>query len=98
MEVMNTMQMIKPIPKFDRKNFVEWRGSFNGILPTPWHFPSKMVSGLEQLEPILRGAIRELEDPVEGSGHDRGNIGKREPSNIDDMRRQIQQMNSCLAF
>ena len=44
------------------------------------------MSRLKKLEPILRSVSRELEDYIEGSGHDTGNIGEREPSSIDDIK------------
>ena len=51
---MNTLQMIKMIPTFDGRNYVEWTRSFNDILQITWPFLSKMVSVLERSEPIPR--------------------------------------------
>ena len=51
---MNTLQMIKIIPTFDGRNYVEWTRSFNAILKITWSFLSKIVSGLERPEPIPR--------------------------------------------
>ena len=51
---MNTLQMIKMIPTFDGRNYVEWTRSFNDILQIAWPFLSKIMSGLERPEPIPR--------------------------------------------
>ena len=68
---MNTLQMIKIIPTFDGRNYVEWTRSFNDILQITWRFLSKIVSGLERPEPAI---LRE-------------NIGGEEnASGIDDQR------------
>ena len=83
---MNTLQIIKSSPKFDGKNFVEWRKSFIDILKIYWPYLSKIVGGLKKTEPILREGIRELEDPIESSGYDTGNIGERERSNVEDIK------------
>ena len=57
MSGMNTLQMIKMIPTFDGRNYVEWTRSFYGILQITWSFLSKIVSGLERPEPISRENI-----------------------------------------
>ena len=78
----STLQIIKSIPKLDGFDYVEWSRSFNDILQIYWPFLSKIVSGLEKLEPILR---RREEDLIEGSDDDTGYI-EREPSNVDDIK------------
>ena len=40
---MNTLQMIKTMPKFDGSDFVEWTRSFNDILQMTRPFQSKIV-------------------------------------------------------
>ena len=60
----STLQMINSIPKFDGTDYVEWSRSFDDILQISWHFPSKIVSGLEKLKPIPRSR---KEDTIEGS-------------------------------
>ena len=63
---------------------MEWFRSFNGILlQISWPFRSKIVSGVEKLEPILRS--RE-EDPNQGSDDDTGYIDEREPSHVDEIK------------
>ena len=52
--------MINFIPKFDVTGYVEWSRSFNNILQIDWSFLSKIVSGLEKPEHILRSR---QEDP-----------------------------------
>ena len=79
---MNTLHLINLIPKFDDGcNYVEWTRSFDNILQTSCLFLSKLASGLEKPEPILRS--RESEDPIEGSENDMGSVDEREPSNVD---------------
>ena len=51
---MNTLQMIKIIPTSDRRNYVEWTGSFNDILQVTWPFLSKTVFELDRPETIPR--------------------------------------------
>ena len=51
---MNTLQMIKIIPKFDGRTYIERTRSFNNILQITWSFQGKIVSELERLEPIFR--------------------------------------------
>ena len=75
--------MINSIPKFYDTDYVEWSRSFNNILQISWPFLSRIVSGLEKPEPILRS---KEEDPIEGSDYDTGNIDEREPSNTDDVK------------
>ena len=48
---MNMLQMIKMIPTFDGRNYVEWTKSFNGILQITWPFLSKNVSERPNLIP-----------------------------------------------
>ena len=79
----STLQMINSIPKLDGTDYVEWSRSFNDILQISWPFLSKIDSGLEKPEPILRRSREE--DPIEGSDYDTGNIDEREPSNVDDI-------------
>ena len=74
--------MINSIPKFDGTDYVEWSRSFNDILQIFWPFLSKIVSGPENPEPILRRSREE--DPIEGSDYETGYIDEREPSNVDD--------------
>ena len=62
---------------------MEWSSPFNEILQISWPFLSKIVSGLEKPEPILRS--RE-EDPSEGRDDNTGYIDEREPSNVDDIK------------
>ena len=50
----NTLQMIKIIPKLDGGNFVERTSSFNDILQITSPFLSKIISRLERPEPIPR--------------------------------------------
>ena len=59
---------------------MEWSRFLSDILKVSWPFLSKILSGLEKLEPIPTS--RE-ENPTEGSDSDRGNIDEREPSNVD---------------
>ena len=59
MAEINTLQMIKMIPTFDRSDFVEWTRSFNDILQISWPFLSKIVH--ERPKPIS-GEIREGEE------------------------------------
>ena len=47
------------------------------IFQISWPFLSKIVSGLEKPEPILRSME---ENPIESSDYDTGNIDKRELS------------------
>ena len=77
-----TFRMINSIPKFDGVDYyVEWSRSFTDILQTSWCFLSKIVSGLEKLEPnILRSREKNL---IGSSDYDTGNIDEREPSNVD---------------
>ena len=77
-------KQINSIPKFDGIDYAEWSRSFNDILQISWPFLSKVVSGLKKTETILRR--REEEDPIEGSDDNMGYIGKREPSNVDDIK------------
>ena len=60
---MNTLQMIKMIPKFDGENFVEWTRSFSYVLQISWHFLIKIIYGLKRPEPINRGS-REGEESI----------------------------------
>ena len=53
---MNTLQIIKTISKFEGENFIEWTKSLNDILQITWPFLSKIISGLERPETILRGS------------------------------------------
>ena len=62
---------------------MEWSRSFNDILQTSWPFLSKILSGLEKPEPILKS--RE-EDPNGDSDDDTGYIDEREPSNVGDKK------------
>ena len=62
---------------------MEWSRSFNDILEIFWPFLSKIIFGLGKAKSKLRS--RE-EDPIEGSDYDTGNIDKREPSNVDDIK------------
>ena len=39
---MNTLQMIKKIPKFDGEKIVEWTRLLNDILQIAWYFLSKI--------------------------------------------------------
>ena len=41
--------MINSIPKFDGTDYVERPRSFNDIMQISWHFVSKIVSRLENL-------------------------------------------------
>ena len=59
---------------------MEWSRLFNDILQISWPILSKIVSGLEKPEPILRS---KEEDSIEGSGYDTGNVDEGEPSNVD---------------
>ena len=43
---MNTLQIIKMVPKFDGENFIEWTRSLNDILHIAWPFLSKTINGL----------------------------------------------------
>ena len=79
----STLQMFNSIPKFDGTDCMEWSRSFNDTLQTSWSFLSKIVSGLEEPESILRS--RE-ENTIEGNDDDSGNINEREPSNVDDIK------------
>ena len=63
--------------------YVEWSRSFNDILQISWPFRSKIVSGQEKPEPILR---RREEDHIEGCDDDTSNVDEREPSNVDDVK------------
>ena len=78
----STLQMINSIPKFDGTDCVKWSRSFDDILQVSWPLLSKIVSGLEKPEPILRSR---KEDPNEGSD-DTGYIDNRKPSNVDDIK------------
>ena len=49
---MSTLQMIKMLPTYDGRYYVEWTRSFNDILQITWPFLSKIVSGLVRPEPI----------------------------------------------
>ena len=51
---MNTLQMIKTIPKFDGENFVELARSLSNILHITWLFLSKIIFGFERPESILK--------------------------------------------
>ena len=51
---MNTLRMVKMIPKFDGRNYIERTRSFNDLLQITWSFQRKIVSELERLEPIFR--------------------------------------------
>ena len=92
---MNTLQMIKMIPTFDRRNYVEWTRSFNDILQIPWPFLSKIVFGFERPEPVPR-ENREGEDnarnfddndsnPSEVSTHE-SRSSDEAPTNSDDIK------------
>ena len=70
MVVRNTLQMITTIPKFNGSNFVEWTRSFNDILQIPWPFLSKIVSGLERSESILREKGEREENTGDFDGND----------------------------
>ena len=85
MAVTSTLQMISSIPKFDGTDYVEWSRSFNDILQISWLFLSKIVSGLEKSDPILRSNVRG-KDPTGGSDYDTGNIDECEPSNVEDIK------------
>ena len=79
----STLQMINSILKFDGTGYVKWSRSLNDILQISWPFLSKIVSGLVKPEPILRNRVQ---DHTDGSDNDTGNIDKREPSNVDDIK------------
>ena len=79
----STLQMINSIPKFYGTDYVEWSRSFKDILQISWPFLSKIVSGLEKAEPILRSREEGLN---EGSDDDTGYIDEHEPSNVDDIK------------
>ena len=53
---MNTLQIIKTIPKLVGENFIEWIRSLNGILHIAWPFSRKVINGLERPGPILSGS------------------------------------------
>ena len=44
---MNTLQIIKTIPKFDGGNFIKWPRSLSDILHIAWPFLSRIINGLE---------------------------------------------------
>ena len=79
---MHTLQMMKTIPNVDDSNYVNWARPFNEFLQISWTFLSKIISGLEKPEPILRS--RELEDSNEDRENDPVNIDEREPSGVID--------------
>ena len=51
---MNTLQIIKMIPKFDGENFVEWTRSLTDILQIAWRFQNNIIFGLQKPESIPR--------------------------------------------
>ena len=81
---MNTLQIIKTIPKFDGENFIKWTRSLNDILQIVWPFLSKIIYGLERPKPILSGSREGEEDtsdlddndsnPSDVSGHSSGSL------------------------
>ena len=93
---MKTMlPMIKMIPTFDGRNYVEWTRLFNDILQIILPFLSKIVSGLERPEPIPRESreggeenASDIDDndsnPSEVSATGSRNLDE-EPSNSDDI-------------
>ena len=56
MDKINTLQIIKTIPKLDRKHCIEWTRPLNDILQIAWLFLSKIIYGLERPEPIFSGS------------------------------------------
>ena len=79
----STVQIINSILKFDRTDYVEWSRLFNDILQISWFFLSKIVSGLEKIEHILKS--RE-EDPIEGRYDEMGCINERKSFNVDNTK------------
>ena len=86
--------MMKMIPTFDGRNYVEWTRLFNNILQITWPFVSKIVYGLERPEPIPRENIggEENASDIDGNDSNPGEVsavGSRnsneEPSNSDDI-------------
>ena len=91
---MNTLPMIKMIPTFDGRNYVEWTRSFNDILQIAWPFLSKIMSGLERPEPIPRedreGEENASDFDINGSNSsevsaDGSRNSDEEPNNSDDI-------------
>ena len=60
---MNTLQMIKSIPKFDGKDFIEWTRLFNDMLQLSSTFLSKLMYGLERPIPGI-GSREEIENAM----------------------------------
>ena len=81
MEGTNTLEVIKPIDKFDGTDYVKWSRSFNDILQISWYFLSKIDSGLEKPESILRSRNK---DPNQGSYNEA--VDERESSNVDGIK------------
>ena len=94
MAEMNTLQMVKTIPKFDGGNFVECTRSFNDIIHICWPFLSRIVSERPEAIPRENGEGKEHTSsdldgndsgPCEVSVHGSGNLDE-EPHNRDDIR------------
>ena len=87
MAIMNALQIIKRIPKFEGENFVERTRSLNSILQVARPFLSNIISGLEIPSPILResreGKLSTSDDDNDSSssddviGYDSGNLNER---------------------
>ena len=104
---MNTLQMIKMMPKFDVEIFVEWTRSLNSIMQIACLFLNKMISKFKRPEPILRGSregkgnISDFDDNDSNvsdvSGHDPGSLNKKLKI-VTTLRPGVQQLSTCLAF
>ena len=83
---MNTLRLIKSNPKIDGNNFVEWARSFHDFIQISWRFLRKGSVWTKKTEPTLKSGSKEMDDPIEGSDYDTGNINELESSNVDDMK------------
>ena len=92
---LNTLQIIKTIPKFDGENFVELTRSLNDMLQIAWSFLSNIIYGLQITQPILSEGREGKENtcdfddndsnPSDVSGQDAGNLNE-ELQNNDDIK------------
>ena len=87
--------MIHSIPKFDGADYVECSRSFNDILQIYWHFLSKIVTGLDNPEPILR---HREEGPIRLVIMTRVILMNVNPPMLMALGLGIWQMNTCLVF